>query len=38
LRSYTNRWVEHHRALAEDHWTIARDWTRAEESKAEVLR
>jgi len=38
LRSYTNRWVEHHRDLAEDHWTIARDWTRAEESNAEVLR
>ena len=38
LRSYTNRWVEHHRDLAEDHWTIARDWTRTEETSAGVLR
>jgi hypothetical protein len=38
LRSYTNRWVEHHRDLAEDHWTVARDWARGEETSDGVLR
>lgn len=32
LRSYVKRWVEHHRDLAEDHWTVARDWSRGEET------
>lgn len=31
LRSYTRRWVESHRDLAEDDWTVPREWVNAEE-------
>jgi hypothetical protein len=27
LRSYTRRWVESHRDLAEDNWTVSREWS-----------
>lgn len=38
-RSYTGRWVEHHRDLAEDDWTVPRAWSAAEETTAHpVLR
>lgn len=39
LRSYVNRWVETHRDLAADDWTVPRDWTTTEqETRDPVLR
>lgn len=39
LRSYTRRWVESHRDLAVDDWTVPREWTaNDQENRHAVLR
>lgn len=37
LRSYTKRWVEAHRDLAEDDWTVAREWAAGEQEQHDAV-
>lgn len=38
LRSYTGRWVNRHRNLAEDYWTVPRDWPDTKTKRQIALR